>query len=167
MKLRFSYQYLYKKHKGIAGITAWADRYAAGLFSKHGIPFSHHRGAGEVYTFNATYNQDTPLVNDHAVLETILSKTKNAAYPVSFTLLQKETGLPFLTLLGACKFLIENKFSVGGYDKNKAITSIRWYPGHCRAYGASEVVNQSQAYLDLLERTKLVRGTSQRYLRGA
>lgn len=166
MKTKFSYLYLHKKHKGITGVTAWGAAYAAQLQEKHGVPFSHHRGAGEVYIFNATYNEETPLVNDHAVLETILSKTKHERYPVSFGLLQKETGLPWLTLLGACKFLIDNKFALAGYDKNRAVNSIRWYPGQCRAYGASETVNQSSDYLDLLARTRLVRSMSQRNLRG-
>jgi len=167
MKTKFSYLYLHKKYKGITGVTAWGAAYAAQLQEKHGVPFSHHRGAGEVYIFNATYNEETPLVNDRAVLETILSKTKHERYPVSFGLLQKETGLPLLTLLGACKFLIENKFALAGYDKNRAVNSIRWYPGQCRAYGASETVKQAQSYLDLLEKTRLVRATSARNLRGA
>lgn len=167
-KLRFSTDFLNRKYKTPAGVAAWGDRQALKFTKRTGVPFTHAPQAAGVYVFHPTFNEATPLVNDPQVIEAILSRCKNDRYPVAFHLLARETGLPLLTLMGACKYLLDNQFALAGYNHAKThIISIRWYPGQCRKYGASETVKQSNDYLDLLARTRLVRGMSQRNLRGA
>lgn len=161
MKLKYSYDYLQKAHK--EGLGAWAECRAAELEQKHGVPFCHGVGAGYTYFFAPYLAESVPLVDDPALLTTLLKATKHERYPVPFVLLANETGYSLKTILGAARWLVMHQYALTGKSLGGQYqTSMRWYPGACRIYEGME----DQEYLHT-QQTRLVRKISQRNLRKA
>lgn len=162
MKLRFSLDYLARKHKNMTGVVDWANEKAAELQAKYHVPFDHYRGVAGVYQFSPYFDDQTPVVSDPEILVAILKITKNDRYPTNFILLANETGLSLEKVIGACKYLVNHQYALASKNHAQHSASIRWYPGDCKIY-----MDDAKDQWLLMQQTRMVRGTSARKLRKA